>query len=220
MRNAPFGPVAEEPESWAARRARVVGRLRWLNAPLALGLAALLMLSGCSVDVIAPGQGAAPSATDTQPEVGEPTESEEPAESVEPTDSAEPTSSEPASDAPSVKKPTGPNAKAYRSYYLDDVDVTTGCPDGEIVIDESMRTTVITEDCDKVTVTAPFNNVLAQRVGKLVVTYTGSNSYFLVTELGSATIEAPFDHLYWDKGNPRVKVSGLNTVAKPNPVKE
>lgn len=197
-----------------ATPARLVGRLRWLNVPLALGLAALLMLSGCSVDVIAPGQGATPGPTDTQQALAEPTESAESTESVEPM------SSDPASPSPSVKKPTGPNAKAYRSYYAGEADVTTGCPDGEIVIDQSMRTTVITEACDKVTVTAPFSNVLAQRVGKLVVTYTGSHSYFLVTELGSATIEAPFDHLYWDKGNPRVKVSGLNTVAKRNPVKE
>lgn len=215
--------MPDQSETWSARKAANLRYLRMMNAPLALGLAALILFSGCSVDVVS-GQGATPAPIQTQ----DADRASEPATagSGEPTVSAEPQASEPqASDTqprasqPSVAKPTGPNAEAYRSYYADQIDVTTSCPGGEIVIGGG-HTVRITEACDKVTVTGSFSNVLAERVGTLIVTAEASHSYFLIRELASAKVEASFDHLYWDSGNPHVQVSGFKTVASPNPVKE
>jgi hypothetical protein len=196
--------------------------LRVLSGALAVSVGvALMAVSGCGVEVVHTSQAGSPAQPSSLAVAPTPVPGIPASVSADPGDRPETSSApEPSVSASKASRPTGPNAKAYRSYYADHIDITTGCPEGEIVIDQPNRTTVITEPCDKVTVTAPFNNVLAEKVGTLKVPFTGSGGYFLIRELGSADVKAPFDHLYWDKGTPRVKVSGLNTVAKPNPVKE
>lgn len=199
-------PIVAVPSTTRASR-----RWRGFSVSAAV-LASVLVLSasGCGFEVVDTGRGLAPELV-----------SQDSASSTSVSAQPSPSSIKKAVSAqPSPVKPSGPNAKAHRSYYAGEVDITTGCPKGKIVIDQVHRTTVITEYCKEVIVTAPFSTVLAERVGTLKVESGASHSYFLIRELSTASLKAPFDHLYWDKGHPRVKITGFKTIARMNPVKE
>lgn len=158
-----------------------------------LFLAAALMLAGCSVEAIRPGDNtAAAESAQTQ------------------TPDAEPTAEE--SDDPLWQ--------ARRSSYVDQIDVTIGCPSGEVVLDQDDQTTLITESCEKVTVKAEYAEVLAEHVGTLIVDLGGDDSTVLVRSVDTVNVYADYVVIYWDEGSPGVKVTGLESVANPNPVKE
>lgn len=186
------------------------GRARgWLGA---LSAAALL-LSGCSVELVsasAPGQ----PRTDAQsPQTSAPT--------AEGNESATPTVAAPSATS-SYVKPDDPTERdlARRSYYADEIEVTTGCPDGKLTLDQTGRVTEITEDCHEVRVTASFTTLLAERIDNLIVEDTASLGHFIIREIGTARIDAPFNHVYWDRGKPRLTVTGFRCEVKPNPVSE
>lgn len=160
-------------------------------APLVLAVA--LFLAGCSVEAIRPGDDTAA------------------AESVQTqTPDAESTAEE--SD--------DPHWQARRSSYVDQIDVTIGCPNGEIVLDQDDQTTLITESCKKVTVKAEYAEVLAEHVGTLIVDLGGDDSTVLVRSVDTVNVYADYVVVFWDEGSPGVKVTGSESVANPNPVKE
>lgn len=182
---------------------------RWLG-----GLAAaVLVLSGCSVELV--------SATAPVPPPAEP-----PSAAITPTTPTAPEVTTPTTSAPSptstYKKPDNPTEKdlARRTYYADEIEVTTGCPGGKLTLDQSSRVTAITEDCHEVRVTAPFTTLLAEKIDILIIEDTASLGHFIIREIGTATVDAPFNHVYWDRGTPRLKVTGFRCVIKPNPVSE
>lgn len=194
---------------------RVVRAIRRSHAPVALAIAAMLLVTGCGVDVVrlAPG----PTQVTSAPAVDGPAV-EPVASSTEPSSSA----TDPVDPSPSASQTGQPTERdlARRSYYADKVDVTTGCPGGEIVLDQSMRVTRLTEPCDRVIVTAPFTTLIAGTVGTLDIRSGASHGHFLIGRIGVGKIDAPFNKVYWDAGNPRLTVTGFKCVVKPNPVKE
>ena len=109
---------------------------------------------------------------------------------------------------------------ARRSYYANEVEVTTGCPGGTLTLNRTRVITRLTENCHKVVVDAPFTTLLAEKVDILTVSQNSGMGHFIIREIGSAKVEAPFSYLYWDRGNPKLDVTGFRTVAKPNPVSE
>lgn len=186
------------------RRAR-----RWLS-----GLsAAVVVFSGCSVELV-------PANAPSQPS----TEPAGPQTSPVVTTTPEATASATAEPTPTstYHKPDNPTEKdlARRSYYSDEIEVTTGCPGGKLTLDQSSRVTAITDDCREVRVTAPFTTLLAEKVDTLIIEDTASLGHFIIREIGTARVEAPFNHVYWDRGTPRLKVTGFRCVIKPNPVSE
>ncbi|MCE1174434.1 MAG: hypothetical protein LWW77_07485 [Propionibacteriales bacterium] len=193
------------------RLARIIRRS---HAPLALAIAAMLALAGCGVDVIhaQPVPSPATSAPAADGPVAEPT----------PTITETPGDTETVVPSPSESQTGEPTELdlARRSYYADKVDVTTGCPGGEIVLDQSMRVTMLTEPCERVVVTNSFNTLLAGEVGTLEIREAASHGHFLIGQLGSAKVAAPFNKVYWDSGNPKLTVTGFKCVVKPNPAKE
>ncbi|HAM45455.1 MAG TPA: hypothetical protein DCM67_10615 [Propionibacteriaceae bacterium] len=175
--------------------------------------AAVLVLSGCSVELVS-----------VNPPDQPPADLQSPSASSTPTAAIGATT--PAASAPSpastYHKPDDPTEKdlAQRSYYADEIEVTTGCPGGKLTLDQSSRVTAITEDCHEVRVTAPFTTLLAEKIDTLIVEDTASLGHFIIREIGTARIDAPFNHVYWDRGKPQLKVSGFRCVVKPNPVPE
>jgi len=175
-------------------------------------MAGVLALSGCGVEVVGPTPLPGPSVADPATP-SEPAESEAPAVvDIDPS----------ASPEPSETKEAEPTEKdlARRSYYADKVELTTGCPTGRVRIDESMRVTRITEDCDQVIVSAAFTTLLAEHVGTLTIKNTAAHGHFLMGSIGKATVAAPFNHVYWDSGRPVLNVTGFKCVVEPNPAKE
>lgn len=179
---------------------------RWVGA----FSAAVLLLSGCSVELVSAKPPNQPSADVQSPQTSPAT-----------TDASEPTTSAPTPTSTYVK-PDDPTEKdlARRSYYADEIEVTTGCPDGKLTLDQTGRVTAITEDCHEVRVTASFTTLLAERIDNLIVEDTASLGHFIIREIGTARIDAPFNHVYWDRGKPRLTVTGFHCEVKPNPVSE
>lgn len=182
---------------------------RWFGGPIC----AVLVLSGCSVELVAANP---PDQPTTQRQAPQST----------PTMTAADDETTPAAPVPdptsTYVKPDSPTEQdlARRAYYADEIEVTTGCPGGKITLDQSTRVTAITEDCHEVRVTAPFTTLLAEKIDILIVENTASLGHFIIREIGTARIEAPFNHVYWDRGKPQLKVTGFHCVIKPNPVSE
>jgi hypothetical protein len=199
----------------SASENRVVRVVRRSHAPVALAFAAMLMVTGCGVDVIHLQPGPTPVAS-------APTGEEPVSDPTTPPDEPSNGATDPVDPSPSASQTGDPTELdlARRSYYADKVDVTTGCPGGEIVLDQSMRVTRLTESCDRVIVTAPFTTLIAGPVGTLEIKSGASHGHFLIQRLGVGKIDAPFNKVYWDQGNPRLSVTGFKCVVKPNPVKE
>ncbi len=174
---------------------------------------AILVLSGCSVELVSANAPDQPPADTQNP-------------TVSPTTAVAGDATPAAASAPAAtstySKPDNPTEKdlARRSYYADEIEVTTGCPGGKLALDQSSRVTAITEDCHEVRVTAPFTTLLAEKIDILIVEDTASLGHFIIREIGTARIEAPFNHVYWDRGKPQLKVTGFRCVIKPNPVSE
>lgn len=157
-------------------------------------------MSGCSVDVVtAP----IPSSVPATPS---PSSSEE-------------SSSDELNDPATAVATASESEKATRSYWESQVNLETECPGGRVVVSESRQVVKITARCQNVRVTAPFVTILAEDVGTLNVVYAGSFGHFIIRKLDRANVAAPFSYLYWDSGNPSVKVSGMRTVAKKNPTR-
>ena len=190
---------------WQARSVR-----KLIPAVLVAGIVAMaLTVSGCSVDLVHTESAASEAASDETTEVPETSESPQ-----EPTDS-------PSASAPTQSSdPDGETDLARRSYYANEVEVTTGCPKGFLTLDRPQVITRLTEDCHKVVVDASFTTLLAEKVDILTVSQASGMGHFIIREIGSAKVEAPFSYLYWDRGNPKLDVTGFRTVAKPNPVSE
>jgi cytoskeletal protein RodZ len=190
---------------WQARSVR-----KLIPAVLVAGIVAMaLTVSGCSVDLVHTESAASEAASDETTEVPETSESPQ-----EPTDS-------PSASAPTQSSdPDGETDLARRSYYANEVEVTTGCPGGTLTLDRTQVITRLTENCHKVVVDAPFTTLLAEKVDILTVSQNSGMGHFIIREIGSAKVEAPFSYLYWDRGNPKLDVTGFQTVAKPNPVSE
>lgn len=174
-----------------------------------------VVVSGCSVDVVH----ATPS-----PSIS--TQVSAPPVSVPPV-TASATPQNPGSAKPSGTKTAAPNTGpvtendlARRSYYADKVEIVTGCPTGAITLERTNTVTRITEYCEDVTIEAPYVTLIAERIGTLTVRDGASSGHFIVRQVSSATLEAPYSFLYWDGGNPEIDVSGYQSVAKPNPVPE
>lgn len=203
---------------WQVRGAR-----RLISAGLVAGAVAMAVaVGGCSVELVHTRPTASDAATDEATDPA-PETSESP---QEPEDSS-PSASAPSGPAPSGSAPTQSDGEdadeidlARRSYYADEVEVTTGCPDGVLTLDRTQVVTRLTENCHKVIVDASFTTLLAEKVDILTVSQASGMGHFIIREVGSARVEAPFSYLYWDRGNPKLKVTGFKTVAKPNPVSE
>lgn len=196
----------------AAKSLLPLRAIRRLYAPLALATAGVLALSGCGVEVV----GSTPS---PGPSVAAPLASSVPAESETPAVVDVDPSASPEPSATEAAEPTEKD-RARRSYYADEIDLTTGCPTGRVTIDQSMRVTRITEDCDQVIVTAAFTTLLAEHIGTLTIKNTASHGHFVIGSIGKATVAAPFNHVYWDSGRPVLNVTGFKCVVEPNPAKE
>ncbi len=193
-------------ERWQARSAQ-----KLIPAALVAGIVAMaLAVSGCSVDLVHTESAASEAASDEVTEVSATSESPQ-----EPTDS--PAASEPTQ---SGDADTDEIDLARRSYYANQVEVTTGCPKGLLTLDRPQVITRLTEDCHKVIVDASFTTLLAEKVDILTVSKASGMGHFIIREIDSAKVEAPFSYLYWDRGNPKLDVTGFRTVAKPNPVSE
>jgi hypothetical protein len=108
---------------------------------------------------------------------------------------------------------------AFRSSYEGRFDLTTGCPGGTVVIDQASQWVKITQSCHSVYVRAASVVVVAQDVDNLVIESDSSLTTALVANLGTASIAASSCTLYWDSGNPVVKVTGYQNTAQPNPAK-
>lgn len=109
---------------------------------------------------------------------------------------------------------------ARRSHYAGEIEISTGCPDGVLTLSRTDTVTRLTENCHKVVVDAPYVTLLAEKVDVLIVNGAASSGHFIIRELGSATLDAPYSYLYWDRGTPRLSVSGYESFANPNPVSE
>jgi hypothetical protein len=198
-------------EGFSANTALKWSFFRRVTAPIAIVVASGL-LTGCGVEVVAQPPASAPTSAEPAP-AADPGSSESPAVvDVDPSAEPEPSASE-------AGEPTQADL-ARRSYYDNSIDLTTGCPTGRIVIDQSMRVTKITEDCKEVIVTAAFTTLLAEHVGTLTIKNTASHGHFLIRSIDKATVAAAFNHVYWDSGKPSVNVTGFKCVVQPNPVKE
>lgn len=169
-------------------------------------------LAGCSVDVVDP-NGALP----TQPQLA-------PASQLATAASESPSAQSTRIDIPDEseesEEPEDPLQYARRSYYADKITATVDCASGEVVVAKSDQTVRITQDCAKVTVRAEYTNLLAEHVGILVVEEAGEFSYVLVRSADKVKIVGDVTDVWWDEGSPGVTVTGFNSKANPNPVKE
>ncbi|MBA3019561.1 hypothetical protein [Propionicimonas sp.] len=169
---------------------------------VAIGLVvSLAFFAGCSVEAVGPGS---PSSAGTP--------------SSEPTESPSTAASE---TTTATSTGTDGDSSTRRSAYADDVDVTLSCPTGELVLEKTMTTTRITQDCNKVTVRGSLTVVLAERVGTLIVEADASSSLVLVRSADSVLVAGALADVYWDKGMPgKVEVTGSLASANPNPTPE
>lgn len=190
---------------WSSAEQRVAIRIGLIGVVVL----SVLTVSGCAVDLVHGVAAPSGAATFSDPPVSE--LPEQPEEDIEPPDPE-------ATD--SAAEQASETDLARRSYYADKVEVTTGCPQGRLTLSKSQTVTRITEDCHKVTVTAAFVTVLAEKIDILTVKNTAGMGHFIVRELDSVRLEAAFSFLYWDRGNPDLAVTGFRSIAKPNPVSE
>ncbi len=194
-----------------AKSAMVLPMIRRLFAPLALTLASVLTLSGCGLEVVGP----APSSPSASPDGPVGTQASASAASVVDVDPSATPSPSPTQDGEPTERDL-----ARRSYYDDRIELTTACPTGRVVIDQSMRVTKITEDCKEVVVTGAFTTLLAQHIGTLKIEVTASHGHFIAASIGKADVAGAFNHIYWDSGEPALHVTGFKCVIQPNPAKE
>ncbi len=183
---------------------------RSLASTLALPSVILgLALAGCSVDVVDP-NGTLP----TQPQAA-------PASQLPTNAPGSPSAQSTRIDVPDEsEEPEDPLQYARRSYYADKITATVDCASGEVVVAKSDQTVRITQDCAKVTVRAEYTNLLAERVGTLVVEESGEFSYVLVRSAAIVKIIGDVTDVWWDEGSPGVTVTGFDSKANPNPVRE
>lgn len=188
---------------------QVERRRRWLS-----GLAAaVLVLSGCSVELVSTSERDQPP-SDTQSPQTTPTTAA-PANVTTPAVTTPPPTS-------TDQKPDEPTEKdlARRSYYADEIATVTGCPGGKLTLDQSRQVTELIEDCHEVRVTAPFVTLLAEKIDILIIEDDAGSGHFIIREIGTARVDSAFNHVYWDRGMPELKVTGFRCVVKPNPVPE
>ncbi|PKQ31105.1 MAG: hypothetical protein CVT62_09155 [Actinobacteria bacterium HGW-Actinobacteria-2] len=121
--------------------------------------------------------------------------------------------------APESAESDDPLQYARRSYWAGRITATTTCPTGEVVISGEDQNVHIAADCQRVVVKGSDTNVIAQRVGTLVVEEDADFGYILVTSADTIDINGDLVTVYWDHGNPGVTMAG-NSTANPNPVKE
>jgi hypothetical protein len=133
----------------------------------------------------------------------------------------------PSLPAPSTSAPTavfvpspGVEAEAQRGYYLSRVTVRQDCAAGEVVIDAEDEVVQVTADCPRVVLRGADTTVLAEGVGTLQVDQSAGSSYVFLRRATTINVDADFMTVYWDDGNPGVKVTGFDSTANPNPLKE
>lgn len=159
-----------------------------------LSVVATLALSGCAVEVV---PGAAPTS------VGEPT-------------------TDPGPDRPTavfIPSP-GVEPEGQRGYYAGRITEKLDCAGGEVIIEVEDEVVQVTSDCPRVVLRGDGTSVLAERVGTLQVDATAGASYVFLRSATTITVEADFMTIYWDEGNPGVQVTGFDSKANPNPLKE
>jgi hypothetical protein len=174
------------------RPSGMVVRLALVGIPLSCAL----VLTGCAVEVVPTG-GKASTAPATAT-------------------GAHPSSAETATEGESED----PLQYARRSYYDDKITITIGCPTGEVLLDQEDQTVHLTQDCANVTIRAGSINLLAERVGTLVIEENSDFNYVLVRSAEKVQVDADMTDVWWDEGNPGVTVTGFNSTANPNPVKQ
>lgn len=121
--------------------------------------------------------------------------------------------------APAPAESDDPLQYARRSYWATRITATTTCPTGEVVISGEDQNVQIAADCQRVVVKGSDTNVIAQRVGTLVVEEGADFGYLLLRSADTIDINGDQVTVYWDEGNPGVTMAG-NSTANPNPVKE
>jgi hypothetical protein len=121
--------------------------------------------------------------------------------------------------APSPAESDDPLQYARRSYWAARITATTTCPTGEVVISGEDQNVQIAADCQRVVVKGSDTNVIAQRVGTLVVEEGADFGYLLLRSADTIDINGDQVTVYWDEGSPGVTMAG-NSTANPNPVKE
>ena len=114
----------------------------------------------------------------------------------------------------------GVEPEAQRGYYAGLVTITLDCASGEVVIDAEDEVAQVTSDCARVILRGDGTTVLAEREGTLQVTESSGSAYVLVRSATTIDVAADAMAVYWDEGNPTVTMSGFNSTANPNPVKE
>jgi hypothetical protein len=183
--------------------------------PLPLVIAALAAagLTGCAVEIVPVGHSSNPSTTTPATVFAQETNTAPTTIGV---------ASGPSGSGTVVQGPlddTDIPDDAFRSGYEGRFDLTTGCPGGTVVIDQASQWVKITQSCHSVYVRAASVVVVAQDVDNLVIESNSSLTTALVANLGTASIAASSCTLYWDSGNPAVKVTGYQNTAQPNPAK-
>jgi hypothetical protein len=135
------------------------------------------------------------------------------------TEQAAPAAPQPSHAYPSSTYPAGGDAR--RSTYASAVDMTVGCPTGELVFDQSSTTIRVTESCRKITIAADFVTVLAEHVDSVIVLATYGSGVVLVRSANSVVISGNSEDVYWDESAPKtVRITGDFSTANPNPAPE
>ncbi len=127
--------------------------------------------------------------------------------------------SDPESDVASEPLPDDPAQYPRRSYWASRITVTTGCPTGEIVIAGDDQNVLVSGDCQRIVLRGSYTNVIAQRVGTLVIEPDADDGVVLLKSADTIDIKGDYAEVYWDEGNPGVTMDGDST-ANPNPMKE
>jgi hypothetical protein len=178
--------------------------------PLAIAILATASLTGCAVEIVPATGSDAPSSASPATAFS----THEAGAAISPATSAAP------SAGSSSQVDTGPIPDdAFRQYYEGRFDLITGCPGGTLVLNESLQTVKITQNCHSVTIQASSVSVVAQDVDSLVIEDGGSGSTVLTANLAQATVIGGLSTVYWDSGNPVLKITGSLCTAQPNPAK-
>lgn len=156
---------------------------------LALSIAAVAMLAGCSATVT-PDRDAAGSGTASSTAAG----AEQPAD-----DAAAATS------APEASRPAGESP--YRQWLREGIDRQVTCGGGSLTIDEFALAVEITDDCDEVVIAEDSVTVVAQNVDSLTV--RGFAVDVSVLQVGTVTLEEDSITVGWEAGNPNVDGESL-----------
>lgn len=159
-----------------------------------LSVAAVLALTGCAVEVVPVDVGPVAASEASAPSTSAPT-------------------------AVFIPSP-GLEAEAQRGYYTGRVSMTLDCAAGEVVIDVEDEVVQVTADCPRVVLRGDGTTVLAEGVGTLQVEESAGSAYVFLRRATTINVAADFMTVYWDEGNPGVTVSGFDSTANPNPLKE